>query len=580
MGIKGELGIRAASFAQGLCIFDSKAKCMIIKQVKPFLEFTKELEQQLKEANSIEIEQFLMPEVLKYREAPVSSSKKIRMLNYRNNDTWQEKNIEYYLEKVKDNQARYAVDEDHWNDADLSSSGNDYLLQILVVGELGLSTAQHAHIKLAVAGSPFVLLLVPNSYQQISDRFFLDLQELVGVIIPIEHGTLENMDIRQQVLQLLQANVLPNLLAYQAANKFEHLGHLLEQKKEQVRERIQLKKSRAEQDLKMAQRKQGALQVNHGQVLRQKSEERFQQFQIRMRDQLEAELGEKHGKTVVSVSKVIVQMPPLDKKKEAKQSRYIIPEDFSQEILRKIRDNAQQSIQIALSNANQALAYFEQDLRRYVAESGLDLPTGIPPLLTEESIQQLLNNQISYKKQFEGTIRSRKFMEFFTGARSWWMIAYMVGAMFGFRFSRNLPLTILLVLLGIYYVWNTQRKEKREQQYKYEEQARLYLAEQLSRIVQDLQRAIEKLISEKVRTTMDYLLEKASGLLRSATSHKQSHNQNQIGRYRQIIDELQKQERRLDNLNRNRLFKDKLEREYQKIRKTLSDYRAIFSNSR
>lgn len=369
------------------------------------------------------------------------------------------------------------------------------------------------------------------------------------------------------------STTLTNYLAFQ---KVLDLLSILNQKLEHLNFSLQNKKQRIEQEISQNQALSKKMAGSSFSSFKNIISQRTQQFERRFVQEMEEALSPPLGNIPKTATENIETLEDLSQTKDSKNLLYHIPEDFSESIFDYLRNACKNYCQKELKEAAQCLSILTSETKSFLQSHQLPFLSKGHSLIGQQEIDALLERKIRIDRKFEGKAANKTMMQYFMGARMYFMMFIMVMSMLGigsyladYPFIM-LPLAVLLVSLGIYQMWSSKQKEDAENHKKYLEEAQTHLKNGTQRIAQDVARSWEKMLLDGVKANTQKLLQEAEQVVQSTDNQLKTKQESEKRRLKFILDSISSQERSLSSIkNAQSRMKRELTRVEEDLQKEL-----------
>lgn len=295
---------------------------------------------------------------------------------------------------------------------------------------------------------------------------------------------------------------------------------------------------------------------------------RLSQFEQRFNNAVEENLKPVLGNFSTMISQDLALLEDLEETKRAKQIAFTIPQRIADGLIKKYKNNCKDLILTQKQEAIKCMKTIHREISKFLGRYDLKPIQSSTEIIEDLEIQYLLNHKIVFEKKFEGAMSSRGIMEYIMGARMYFMYVMMGASMLGFSIRRNedikqymASIAILLIGLGIYQVWSSKQDEKEEQSEKHLQSAQDFIKNQFKRISQDISKAMDKLIAEKVRKQAERSIINAEQLLQTKLETERKKLEIQKIKTDRMLKNVATQEKNLDSISRSQAtFEKNLDR--------------------
>lgn len=463
----------------------------------------------------------------------------------------------------------------HWSKVDFYQidKQNRLYVVVLICQNAPLVKGLFNHLEMLLTIVPFMTVydqpdLLKNSKQKSI------LEERVGFLQIKKWTTLEIEGLKKAGAKLTKPKTRTVLNNYFVLQKVLELIDILNQKKGQIQFNIENKKQRIEQEIVKNQRLSKTTTSSLLQNLKSKVNYRLSKFEKRFTQDSEQQFLSSTGFIVQKVEQKIETLADLDSKKESKNILFHIPETFNQELFDLFKKEV---LAYCLKEKREGMTYVravEMEIRTFLEEQNLSLLTKGHDFLDDKDIQNLLHRKTKIDRKFEAKVASKSFMEYFMGARMYIMILMMSMSMLGFSSmlmqnrTMMIPPAILLIGLGIFQMWSSKQKEDAENEKKNLADAKTFLTNNMTKIIQDFCRTWEKLFLLGSKENTVKLLQEAASTLQSTDEHTKKRQEIEKKRLQLILSSLKEQKTKIDKINRDKITRD-LNRKEENLMKSL-----------
>ena len=297
-----------------------------------------------------------------------------------------------------------------------------------------------------------------------------------------------------------------------------------------------------------------------------------------LEDALQRDLESRNGAFASAIDQLVAEIEELQEIKRAKDTGLKIPDGVESQILEKVNSfflkTGHQQIGILHDSARQLNTSIDNLLEK----------EGIAPLnlslkfLTDQKLRELIQNSVYWDKVYEGSTAKKGAYEYFMAMRKYQMIGFLVVSTFGLSVVKNMrtymiPISILLLGIGAYFVHKNVLKESAEKEEKEILKARESALSEVKRMASDFSRAWSRVVR-------DFLDSQEANLIRDIEQHlknsavgikrQEEEDKNTSQRQSQALDN---HERKLQALVR---FEEDLGRQIERLK---GDIRVSFKES-
>ena len=246
------------------------------------------------------------------------------------------------------------------------------------------------------------------------------------------------------------------------------------------------------------------------QSLKAKLNELHDRFEHHFLRNLKQTLSYPAGIAIKPITTQINQIDDIKIEKKGKQIIYTLPEKIEDECTHQLKEKLSDYVESALEQANEFLVNIKEIVDSSIRQNNLSLDVRLPPLVHQIELENELHRVTSLGNRFSGTGTNRGIMEFFMGARMYYMIFIMSVSMLGPIFSKKsgfiLPITIVLVGLGIFQVFRSRAKDKENNRNKQLGSGRDHVKSRIKNTANEFERFWERTILKGLKTRSQKLL--------------------------------------------------------------------------
>lgn len=539
---------------------------------KKILSLVSEMEQILAENQLKEMEEFLQPSIESFRNK-AESKPFVELVYYGNFSAEETAKLDRYLNfaEEKNNGSKLGERElalsggeqvgiqfSDWASTNLSGSYQpDRLVAIAVLAKEGISEAMLSHLGILMEGCAAALVFSHLDWKQ-HPVHKEKLESGTGWLFLRPLESIDAMGLSTDLEGLMAQGVRRTLVDFSGYWQAERLKGLFEEKYRQAEVHLKIRKLQMDQELgqykSMSTATTGSMEA---QQIRAAIEERLEQFEKRLGQQMETNLLPPAGAAFHAISTHIETLSELSEEKGSKHLVYTIPDAFLQQLAQEFRKSYASSCSHSKALALQTVQSIENDIDNFLQERQLKMLSRTASALLQLDEGALIQRNLHLDRPFEQRAPNKKIMEFFMGARMYYMILMMTFSMLGLssiimRSRLNLvPISIVLVGLGIFQVSNSRRREKEENKVKQLEAARSFLRNEYKRMAQEIARSWEKELLDQAKGVARRIQQQAEQTLQSAQSGQKTRDAEERNRLQHIIAQLSKQERNLESARRN-----------------------------
>lgn len=204
-----------------------------------------------------------------------------------------------------------------------------------------------------------------------------------------------------------------------------------------------------------------------------------------------------------------------------------VPDDFTEEYLNHVHNVIHQSLTTDLIALKDTLHQIQNDVERKLSKSGIKSTSIHFSYVTEAAVTRLLQSSIRIDRPYQGEGQKKGPMEYFMAIRRYQMVFFMLLSTFGGaatmlkkRLEILLPVTLVLLSAGGYFVVTGVKKEREDQKTKDLEKARESLKTEYKRMFSEVQRDWFSIMDEHVKEQLSKALNQLEEIVKSHFENK------------------------------------------------------------
>ncbi|MEI6765323.1 MAG: hypothetical protein WCM76_06750 [Bacteroidota bacterium] len=373
-----------------------------------------------------------------------------------------------------------------------------------------ISNAESFMLELSrfIDNAPFLFLITSNGIT-VEKKVSLGLKNL-GIFVFIKDigdVTDENRSVFAHFLDndALQTN-LTDLSAICSLNNISsYLGMYIEQ---DIAE-IQTKKMSLQQQIGISQKQNEDRNIQSDIIQNVKNQTQlvFNDFEKGVKRHLDENFRTKTGRLWYATETSLDELAALDSEKKAKRHEFVIPPLFENNFLNNLYQHLNDHCAKDISSMSDMYDSFSLKMEEDLGKSNIAVVPYYFKHLTDDSYRKILDSTVRIDRPYKSELRRMGGYEYFMAIRRYQMIFFMMFSTFGLSFIRGMleimiPLTIILLVIGGYFVFKTVKKEKDEMAVKELDKAKESLLNETKRMFSDVQREWPSVITEHQREQM------------------------------------------------------------------------------
>jgi len=222
------------------------------------------------------------------------------------------------------------------------------------------------------------------------------------------------------------------------------------------------------------------------------------------------------------------ELDDLTEEKKAKKTATAIDEEFLESFLEDIRHELENELSTDMVMFDDLLKDFHDEVKKAMEQNGMK--SNVPELQRSELTNELnrsLDIAIRIDRPYSGEATTTGFYEYLMAIRRYQMIFFMMASSFGLSFKSGLkeimlPLTIILLSVGGYFVITGAQKERLENKKKELKKAQDALFAECKRIFNDVQRDWYTRVRDELRLKVNEMTSSSEKILKSHSTDKMS----------------------------------------------------------
>lgn len=530
------------------------------------IDLQNDLKNTIRVLHNVELEEFLSPRLKKLEETikenkRANSLVKVVLYGVEKEEEWLQSywNIN---ENNLDIESSENVIIQTWDKVAITEGANRPLVLIVIISAEGEDiNGIEDHLKIITEGVPLVKVYCSIEWPK-KDGLKKTIIDHSGHFSHDNLNQLETLTLSEELASILETQKQEQLALFNNFYEIKHIRILLDEKVEKINLGIISRKQQIEQQIAKTLK---AKNNNYGDSaeIKRRIQSRLKQFEKRFNEYIESKFDTSLGKYYQKQVQTIEQLNYLEKVKAGKQINFSIPPEIIDGILSQIKKDTLTSFleeKVKIQDFRQTL---EEEIEQFLIEKGLTLSTKSSPFLEDRHISQWVNAITSIDREFVRSTSDRGMMEYFMGARQSYMMIFMGLSMFGLTYLIRqmsyylIPISTLLVGMGVYQVWSNQQVEKEANKKKNLEEARKFLKEQIKKILQNLGKKWEKEVIPNLKEQAERLLDATEEILQSHDKREKLITDGSKARLQSILDNLKTEERTFEGIKRNNSTMDR-----------------------
>jgi hypothetical protein len=407
---------------------------------------------------------------------------------------------------------------------------------------------------MAVCATHIPVLSVVAAFDQ--DEHYDTLKPIRQVYSRIEPW--ENMmargNLKDELVQVFDPKAAEPLQAMFGCTELEQMGKNIQKILQDQEFALNVKLQEAMQD--EISKRGRLLSSSFSGDLKHTLQHRIDLFEKRNNEIHETVFAPSNGDHINLLSDAIEKMPILETETRAKNIVFKVDEPYRQAYTDYFKELLQGFSRRTRDNADDFTAALDEYSKNYLNEHKISLTLTAPQMPDNEAIGSLVHHAVRFERDFEATAMKKKPMEMMSGARMYFMMFMMLATMLGIGSDIRkqtmyfTPFTILLVGLGVWMYFDTQRKENQENHEKHLQAAKEQFLSESKRILQDFERKWQRQIIGPLRDWAKTIERESQSAFDLAEHKSQSTRTQEYNRAKAILDSLRKQEAQLKDLMR------------------------------
>lgn len=325
-------------------------------------------------------------------------------------------------------------------------------------------------------------------------------------------ASIRDTTIADQLDLLLDKRAIEFFAGIIAFRWYDTLKSVFEKKVGSIDRQLKVKKQELQQE--SAQLQKLAYNISNSELsdFKQKITNQVEKFEKRFLEQLEYNLSSPAQGIYKNIEFIIEQMDKLEEQKKAKQIHYTISESFKNNLIGTFRQQFDEWWEKEKDQGQSFIRSIAHQSESFLKEKQITFQASNMPFVDTDKIKKLLDTGIKFDRPFEANASKKKLMDYMMGARMYYMIFLMSASLLGVMgvFKEHIeyfvPITLLLLGLGIYQMIISQEKESKENQEKNIKSAKESLSTEFRRIMTDISRQLEKIVTTRVREVQQHLI--------------------------------------------------------------------------
>ncbi len=227
--------------------------------------------------------------------------------------------------------------------------------------------------------------------------------------------------------------------------------------------------------------------------------------------------------------------------------------EIKQSLYTLIQKKCNTDVQICIDT----LHVLEKEIEHLLEEQGVVFQRTNMKYITQNEIDYFLNQTFNKKIEYSGTAPNKGLYEYFSAARKFQMIFFMMASVFGvsglirkYQYV-SIPLSIVLLGYGIINVSKSVAKERSENEEKENKSAKESIDRWIKDISSDLTRNWSKTVIDAFKTQLNVLGTETEYTLKSTLQQKSVEMEDARKKQQKSIQIFEQTERKLESVNRS-----------------------------
>ncbi len=269
---------------------------------------------------------------------------------------------------------------------------------------------------------------------------------------------------------------------------------------------------------------------------------------------------------------------PLSENQKMKNIELGIEENYLKKLYIEVERIFLKRFNTDLSILLDSLNQLERDIEAVFKKHNFIYQKANIKYLTESDFQQILHYIRAKKPNYNGTAPLKGIMEYFSAARKFQMTFFMFLSMFGvsslirqYQYI-SIPVTVILLGIGIMSVYKNVNKERVENEEKEQQKAHESLTSYMKDVAAEIQRYWIKTLIDHFKSQLQTLSFEIENQLKVYTQSQISQTEEERKRNQRLISTFEQNERKLDTASRN------IQPAERNLQRMVSDLENAYSN--
>lgn len=287
--------------------------------------------------------------------------------------------------------------------------------------------------------------------------------------------------------------------------------------------------------------------------------------------------SEQHGGIKALLSEIENQEVQFSETPKSKNIELSLDSQFEKSLKQEVLDRVSKKCKTDTQIFIDTLHVLEKEIEQLLESQSVVFQRSNVKYITQNEIDYFINQLIDRKIDYSGTAPNKGMYEYFSAARKFQMVFFMMASVFGvsglirkYQFV-SIPLSIVLLGYGIINVSKSVAKERLENQEKETKSARESIERWLKDIGSDLNRNWQKTLLDAFKTQINTLASETEAILKTNLVQRNMENEDERKKQQKILQTFETNERKIENINRSVLTMDR------NITRVLSDSRSSYN---
>lgn len=205
-----------------------------------------------------------------------------------------------------------------------------------------------------------------------------------------------------------------------------------------------------------------------------------------------------------------------------------------------------------LVHIKEAFQLLEEELKQIAARNNIDIAPLSPRLLSDGSLKEIVESTLHIERPYESAEGRKGVYEFFLAMRKYQMLVAMLISTVGLSLYKvmgtiMIPVSLLLLLLGVLLTWRSTRKERKESEATEVAKAREAMRAEGRRIASDFGRQWSRALTDHLRNQQSSILHGLEAELKERSTQIQAGTETERMRVQRISRSAETAERRISS---------------------------------